>query len=395
MIYRSIFAVRSIVRQTMALSFIAVILGTVFVGCCRCSTDDASTHEKISDDALPEPQIEFAPKQYICYRTDTPLQVDGKIDEDAWQQALWSDYFIDIEGESKPEPRFKTRAKMLWDENYFYIAGDMEESDVWGTLKRRDAVIFHDNDFEVFIDPDGDTHEYYELEVNALGAEWDLFLVKPYRDGGPAINAWDIQGLKSAINIDGTLNQPGDVDRGWSIEIAIPWEVLKQCAHKEAPPNDGDQWRVNFSRIEWKVKVENGQYIKMTDPETGKNLPEDNWVWSPQGLINMHYPEMWGYVQFSDKQAGSTKASFVFNSEEKIKWALRQLYYKQRTYMMQYGHFAKSLIQLGLSDAPIPGCTGPPQITRTSTLFEASLEKTDDGTRLYISQDGHTWRRGK
>jgi hypothetical protein len=28
------------------------------------------------------------------------------------------------------------------------------------------------------------------------------------------------------------------------------------------------------------------------------NTNEDNWVWSPQGLINMHVPEMWGRVRF-------------------------------------------------------------------------------------------------
>ena len=25
---------------------------------------------------------------------------------------------------------------------------------------------------------------------------------------------------------------------------------------------------------------------------------EDNWVWSPQGLVDMHVPERWGVVQF-------------------------------------------------------------------------------------------------
>ena len=77
----------------------------------------------------------------------------------------------------------------------------MEEPDVWATLTERDSVIFHDNDFEVFIDPDGDTHAYYELEVNALGTAWDLILIKPYRDGGPAINGWDIAGLKVGVDV--------------------------------------------------------------------------------------------------------------------------------------------------------------------------------------------------
>ena len=31
------------------------------------------------------------------------------------------------------------------------------------------------------------------------------------------------------------------------------------------------------------------------------DAPEHNWVWSPQGLIAMHYPEMWGEVLFADQ----------------------------------------------------------------------------------------------
>ena len=58
---------------------------------------------------------------------------------------------------------------MLWDDDYFYIGAELREPHVWGTLTAHDSVIFHDNDFEVFIDPNGDNHEYYEFEINALG----------------------------------------------------------------------------------------------------------------------------------------------------------------------------------------------------------------------------------
>jgi len=385
----------SVIVILLWIAIIAVVAGVYVSGCCSGSSDGKSSFEKISDETLPEPQIEFAPREYVCYRTAKPLIIDGRLDDAGWQQAAWTENFIDIEGESKPAPRFKTRVKMLWDDKYFYVAADMEEPDIWGTLTQRDAVIFHDNDFEVFIDPDGDTHEYYELEVNALGTEWDLFLVKPYRDGGPAVDAWDIRGLKTAVNIDGTINKPGDVDRGWSIEIAIPWAVLRQCAHKDAPPKNLDQWRVNFSRVEWQTKVENGKYVKLADPQTGNNLPEDNWVWSPQGLINMHYPEMWGLVQFSDKPAGSGLDSMVSDPDDQALWKLRKLYYKQRTHMMQFGYYTTDISRLGLTDMGIPGYSWPPEIAVTSSLFEACVTNTDDGDRLCISQDGRLWRKGK
>jgi hypothetical protein len=141
----------------------------------------------------------------------------------------------------------------------------------------------------------GDRNEYYEFEINALNTGWDLFLPKPYRDGGKADNSWDIIGLKTAVHINGTLNNPRDTDIGWTVEIAMPWKVLAAFAHKAAPPNDGDEWRVNFSRVEWRHESVDGKYRKIA------NTKEDNWVWSPQGVVDMHRPEMWGIVRFSIK----------------------------------------------------------------------------------------------
>ena len=233
-----------------------------------------------------------APKIYECRRAAAPVAVDGRLDDNAWKAATWTDLFVDIEGSAKPAPRFRTRVKMLWDEEYFYIAADMEEPHVWGTLTKHDSVIFHDNDFEVFIDPNGDTLEYYEVEINALNTVWDLFLDKPYRHGGKAHNTWEIPGLRTAIRVDGTLNDPSDIDRGWSLEIALPWKALAEYAHKPAPPRQGDEWRVNISRVEWKHEVIASKYRKV--PKT----KEDNWVWSPQGVVNMHIPEYWGRVRF-------------------------------------------------------------------------------------------------
>ncbi|MBL8296694.1 MAG: carbohydrate-binding family 9-like protein [Bryobacterales bacterium] len=232
------------------------------------------------------------PKRYDCRNTSAPIQVDGRLDEAAWKQAPFTDLFVDIEGDKKPRPRFATRAKMLWDHQYFYVAAEMEEPHVWATLTKHDSVIFHDNDFEVFIDPNGDTLEYYEFEINALNTGWDLFLNKPYRHGGKADNGWEIPGLKTAVSVRGTLNNPNDRDEGWTVEMAFPWKVLGEFAHKPAPPRPGDEWRVNFSRVEWQHQVKDGRYEKI------KGLKEDNWVWSPQGIINMHVPEKWGIVHF-------------------------------------------------------------------------------------------------
>jgi hypothetical protein len=242
----------------------------------------------ISAQELQIPSIEYSPKQYVCYKSDEPLTIDGKINEPAWVKAEWTDYFLDIEGSVKPVPRFKTRAKMLWDENYLYVAAEIQDPDILANVKDRDSVIFRDNDFEVFIDPDGNTHNYAEFEMNALNTVWDLLLEKPYRDTkNAAINNWDYHGLKSGVSIDGTINNPADKDNKWTVEIAFPWSAFKEIADVNIPPENNDQWRINFSRVEWKTEVVDGKYKKQINPATGNSYPEDNWVWSPQGVVNI------------------------------------------------------------------------------------------------------------
>lgn len=180
---------------------------------------------------------EGGPLGYVAGRASNPPAIDGKLDDPAWQAAPWSSDFVDIEGTRKPLPRFRTRAKMLWDDDYFYIAAQLEEPHLWAKLTQHDAVIFQDPDFEVFLDPDGDNQNYDELELNALNTTWDLFLPKAYRDGGPAQNERELAGLKSAVALDGTLNDPRDIDNGWTVEIAIPWKALEGRSTCDIPPN--------------------------------------------------------------------------------------------------------------------------------------------------------------
>lgn len=346
----------------------------------------------IKKDAIKGPQIEYNPKHYVCYRTNNDLIIDGKISEEDWKKAEWTDYFVDIEGDLKPEPTYKTRVKMLWDDEYFYFAAKLEEPDIWAKLKQRDAVIYYDNDFEIFLDPDGDTHNYYEYEVNAFGTEWDLFIRKPYRDeSNVAINAWDIKGLQTGIDIKGTINNPSDKDSSWSVEVAIPFEVLKEVAFNlDDIPKNGDQWKVNFSRVQWDMKVENGDYIKKTD-KNGKTLPEHNWVWSPQGIIAMHYPEMWGIVQFSENLVGSTKVEFIEKKDENAKWFLRQIYYKQSKYFSENNKYTSDMEKLGLSNINVDGYKNP-NIEYTKQLFEASIMAENGSHWYFIKHDGKVWR---
>ena len=186
------------------------------------------------------------PGSYIAYHTAETITIDGSAKEASWKKAKPTALFTDIEGTKIP--KYKTTVKMLWDEENIYFLAEMEEPHVWGYLKQRDTIIYHNNDFEIFIDPDNDTHHYYEFQINALNTLWDLFLTKPYREGTPVLNDWDANGFRSAVKVHGTLNNPDDTDKGWSIEIAIPFKVFKTSYYHQNIPED-TFWRMNFSRV--------------------------------------------------------------------------------------------------------------------------------------------------
>ena len=237
------------------------------------------------------------PKLYLANFTNKPPKIDGLQDSE-WEEAPWTDPFIDIEGIKIP--KYNTQVKMLWDTHALYILAKLEEPHIWGNLKQRDTVIFYNNDFEVFIDPDGDTHDYMELEINALNTVWDLFLKRPYRNKVKVDNQWDIENLLSAVSYQGSLNDPSDTDQGWQLEIALPWESLIRGNLQGSVPIN-QFWRINFSRVNWEHELKNNRYDRKKDAD-GNYLPEYNWVWSPQGAINMHLPELWGYVFFTDRK---------------------------------------------------------------------------------------------
>lgn len=333
--------------------------------------------------------ISYQPQNYICYRTDSLLTIDGELTEVIWQKTAATTDFVDIQGNLKPLPTFQTNVKMLWNDSFFYFGAYMKEPHIWGKLTERDAVIFQDNDFEFFLDPNGDTHHYYELEINALNTLWDLLLLRPYReDGEPKVlDSWDIRGIQSAVHINGTLNNGTDIDSFWTLEVAIPWSVLAEMTPKAYLPKAGVNWRVNFSRVNWHMAWQNGTYEKRKN-EQGKNLREENWVWSPQGYVAMHAPETWGFVQFSDKVVGQGITHFTLPSTDKIKWALRQLYYQQGLYFEQYQRYADDLAFLTLPEVDIDNYTFSPQLLMTYKGYELIANGLNNQAVWRISADG-------
>jgi len=328
----------------------------------------------------------MAQRHYVCYYTARQPVIDGSGNEPVWQQAPWTEDFVDIEGEIRPKPPQRTRVKMLWDSIYLYIYAELQEPNLWGTLRQHDTIIYDDNDFEIFVNPDNSTHRYFELEINALGTVMDLFMNKPYRNGGKVLLSWDTQGLLSAVTTRGTMNRPGDVDEGWSVEMAIPLKSLSFFG--DMPVGNGDQWRINFSRVEWDRDVRNGQYSVRTDATTGRRLPEHNWVWSPQGIIDMHAPEKWAYLQFSTHGGGKDTVAFEQPKDAGAREWLWKLYAAQLKYRWRHQRYASSLEVLGIKpDASVLSV----EMNATGWQYKVRVNFRSIGS-LLIDQDGEVMK---
>ena len=255
---------------------------------------------------------------YTAYRTPSSFVVDGRLDETAWLSAPRSSRYVDL---VSGEPTIHdTRAAVLWDDERLYIGIWLEEPDVRGDLTQRDDLIYNDNDAEVFI---AGRDAYYEFEINALGTIYEVFFVweAAYERGGyadvpeldrdhtqvrpfngvglknhprgPRIGswAWDFPGVQWGVEVDGTLNDATDRDRGWTVELAFPWvgmELLARADGRALPPADGDTWRIDFSRF--------NQYREAPPAaDTG------GWAWSPHRVWDSHVPECFPYIHFSTR----------------------------------------------------------------------------------------------
>lgn len=231
---------------------------------------------------------------YMCRKALSPIVVDGHLEEFAWQAAERIGRFTKVGDFRKPDRSdltifHHTEAAMVWDEEYLYIGFACVDPDMWTTMTQRDDPLWGEEVVEVFIDPDGDGKEYAELEVNPLNAVVDLKVsAKPEGGVGWSSMEWDIEGLKTAVAVYGTVNEREDRDQGWTVEIAIPWTGLKDIPPGiTGPPEEGAQWRINLYRIE--------------RPKDKKKVGDEYLAWSSVRILNFHVPERFGVVEFTRK----------------------------------------------------------------------------------------------
>jgi len=174
-------------------------------------------------------------------KTSTPPKIDGLLDDPAWQGATPLTLVDSMDG--KPT-QLRTTARLTWDDEALYVAFDCEDPDVWGTFKNRDDPLYTQEVVEIFIDADADGKTYDEIEVSPHNVVFDAYF--PARRQGMD-TSWD-SGLQSAVKVNGTIDDASDRDKGWTVEMRIPFSRLHSVPH--VPPRPGGRWRFNLYRLD-------------------------------------------------------------------------------------------------------------------------------------------------
>ncbi|CAB9497099.1 Inherit from NOG: Domain of unknown function (DUF1083) [Seminavis robusta] len=317
------------------------------------------------------------PRHYVAPKLTTPLVIDGNIDKDPWKQVPFSDYFDEIRGATDAPPGTRpdqdaqgTRMKMLWDDDYLYVAAMLQSNfTTQAHFTKRNSPIFQkDSDFEVFIDAPANCHDYKELEVNAINTVWNLLLDKPYDDGGSEHSGriaqpgdkqyYEVQHQTTATKvIHGKLNDDKE-GATWTVECALAFSDLlanTTTSTNTKPPKVGHKWRINFSRVE--------------------HEGDTNWTWQAQriwdpvakqvkGKVAMHLPDAWGYVEFGKQQLvedgtsqqtpppmGDLRFDQLTDEQRDASWPARlaamNIYYAQRRYAeLHQGQYAATVADL-------------------------------------------------
>ncbi len=175
-----------------------------------------------------------------------PPTLDGKLDDAAWQSAavlvLTNQYRPDYPVSNRP----RTEVRFCWDDAHLYAAFSCEDDDVWSFGDQPDSTLWIGDAFELFLKPSRDRRAYVEFVVAPNGTLYDALYPSRGAGGGARFKTW-FSGARIATAVDGTDGDWQDTDRGYVVELAIPWEAFAEIAD---PPRAGDEWTFGAFRCE-------------------------------------------------------------------------------------------------------------------------------------------------
>jgi hypothetical protein len=184
---------------------------------------------------------DYVPRTYVARQASTPIQIDGRLDEAAWQGAdTVSDFYIYLSGGARAPQATTTR--FLWDQSYIYVGFELLDTHIRSIGGGHDGNLWDGDNAELFLQPTPGRLPYYEWEFSPNGDVFDaLYPTRFATDPDPRLYE---SGVLTGITIHGTDGNDTDVDQGWSLELAIPRSSLPAFS-------SGDRWSFLSSRYDY------------------------------------------------------------------------------------------------------------------------------------------------
>lgn len=244
---------------------LAVACGALGFGCTMNKSPDAAT-------------ITTEPRRAVVPKLSGDLRIDGRLDEPVWRRAAVFKPFFPNRGEGRDSEA--TEVRLWYDDTALHLGWLCADRDIQATLTKRDSRFWDEEVVEFFVTADK-LEQYFELQWNPLGGVFDAIIHNQIAAEGRSAKftgdwSYTAKGLTSAARVEGTVGNSADLDRGWSVEVALPFSDLGVPA-----PSPGCVWRGNFYRF-----------------SRGANNPEQQLSWSPTRLPGFHEPSRFGHLEF-------------------------------------------------------------------------------------------------
>lgn len=212
-----------------------------------------------------EPKSDFKRPEYIIYRAETPILIDGTLDEGAWKSAPDIDDFKFPWWKSGKKEG--TIAKMLWDDQYLYVAHICKDAWITARCREHDGPVSRDDCFEIMVAPNiTKPNTYFNIEWNVLGTFVDGQRVQKKK------RTWDANGVRISGKYVGTLNEDTDTDQHWIVEVAIPFKNFESVA-VQTPPRSGDRWNLTLNRHGGDSNMQYSTWSKADTPTPAFHVP--------------------------------------------------------------------------------------------------------------------------
>ncbi|MHB9030485.1 MAG: carbohydrate-binding family 9-like protein [Candidatus Latescibacterota bacterium] len=202
--------------------------------------------------------------------------VDGTLGDACWKDLP----AMEMELCSGGKPRHPTSVRMTCDDTNLYVGFECQDLDAASNAAQFDGPVTDEEHVMICIAAGSDTTGYFMIAVSPTGAVSDAFVLN--RNNGAAVRAlpgWNCEKLRASVAVYGDGARPGDQDRFWTVELAIPFTEMLTASR--VPPVPGDTWRINSYRLE----LTGGRELSAS---------------SPTGAEDVHRPRQFMVISFGE-----------------------------------------------------------------------------------------------